>query len=93
MFLIRFELTAKAAIAGGLSVDVVEGNRSPRDLCRRAGFDRRTALLLHELLLGRSECLQIRYATETLDLIQEIIEHDLQALIFRCQLSDRAMQG
>jgi hypothetical protein len=37
--------------------------------------------------------MQIRCATETLDLIQEVIEHDLQALIFRCQLSDRAMQG
>ena len=57
------------------------------------GLDRRTTLLLHELLLGRSECLQMGYATETLDLIQEVIDHDPQALIFRRQLSDRAMQG
>jgi hypothetical protein len=57
------------------------------------GLDRRTTLLLHELLLGRSECMQIRCATETLDLIQEVIDDDPQALIFRCQLRDRAMQG
>jgi hypothetical protein len=37
--------------------------------------------------------LQIRCATETLDLIQEVIDHDPQAVIFRCQLSDRAMHG
>jgi hypothetical protein len=53
----------------------------------------RTALLLHELLLGRSECIQVRCATDTLDLIEEVIDHDPQALIFRCQLNDRAMQG
>jgi hypothetical protein len=43
-------------------------------------------------VLGGAECLQIRYATETLDLIEEVIDHCLQALIFPCQLNDRDMK-
>jgi hypothetical protein len=74
-------------------VDVVEGYWSLATFAVGLASIGGQHFFLHELLLGRSECLQIRYATKTLDLIQEIIEHDLQALIFRCQLSDRAMQG
>jgi hypothetical protein len=46
-----------------------------------------------QLLLGRSKCLQIRSATETLDPVMEVIDHVLQAMIFRYQLSNRALQG
>lgn len=80
-------------LSAAFVVEVIEVIGRWRPMPFGEGFDRWTALLFQELLLGRPECRQVRSATETLDPIQEVIDDDPQALIFRRQLSDRAMQG